>query len=118
MPFYDFHCDECGTTEAVFRKVDQRNIPEYHCSKAMTRVISKATIRPDIAPFISPASGKWINSRAQRDEDLKREGCIINEPGLKSDVQRRASELQEAHAESCVAHIDQTVSALHAAGHI
>ena len=81
MPFYDFRCNVCGNTLPVFRKVDQRNIEEYHCAEAMTRVISAPSLRPEIAPYVSPASGKLISSRVQRNEDLKREGCIENEPG-------------------------------------
>lgn len=118
MPFYDFRCNVCGNTLPVFRKVDQRNIEEYHCAEAMTRVISAPSIRPEITPYVSPASGKLISSRVQRNEDLKREGCIENEPGLRQYLEKRKVELADKAFAPIAHHIDQTASALHAAGHI
>ena len=118
MPFYDFKCNVCGDTMPHFRKVEQRNIEEYHCSAAMTRVISAPSILPDIPSYVSPASGKMINSRAQRREDLQREGCIAYEPGLKEHIAKRAESEREKSLIPINKTIDQTVSALHAAGHI
>lgn len=118
MPYYDFRCNVCGETMPHFRKIPQRDIPEYHCAEAMTRVISAPSIRPDIAPYISPASGKLITSRVQRQNDLAREGCIINEPGLKADIISRGAAAKERAFAPIETHIDQTVAALHAAGHV
>jgi putative FmdB family regulatory protein len=115
MPFYEYHCNECGQTFDAFRKMEQRAIPEYHCAKEATRIISRATIRGEIEPYISPASGRLISSRYQRDEDLRREGAILNEPGLKQDIERRAVELREKTFEPIDKTIDDTVSAMHAA---
>jgi hypothetical protein len=98
-----------------FRKIDQRDIPEYHCSEAMTRIISAPAVQVDIPAYISPASGKWINSRAQRREDLRREGCIENEPGLKEHIAACAASEREKSFQVIDKHIDQTVSEMHAA---
>ena len=118
MPLYDFRCNVCATTLPIFRKIEQRDIEAYHCCQAMTRVIAAPAIRPEIAPYISPASGKLINSRVQRTDDLRREGCIEYEPGLKEYIARRKeSETEKAFA-PIANHIDQTVGELSAAGHI
>lgn len=118
MPFYDFCCPSCSHTEAHFRKIEQRNIAPYHCAAEMQRVITAPAIRPDISAYISPASGQWVNSRAQRREDLLREGCIENEPGLKAHIAARAASEQEKVMQTVSSTIDQTISELHAAGHI
>lgn len=116
MPFYDFRCPSCGHKEAHFRKIEQRDILPYHCAETMERVISAPAIRPDIQAYVSPASGKVVNSREQRREDLKREGCIENEPGLKEYIKSRALSEQEKIMAPVSATIDQTVSEMHAAG--
>ena len=54
----------------------------------MNRVISAPYIAPDITPYVSPGSGKVINSRTQQEYDLKATNSIINEPGLDKDIAR------------------------------
>lgn len=118
MPFYDFRCNVCGDKMPLFRKIPQRDIEAYHCDEAMTRVISAPAIQVDIPAYVSPASGKWINSRAQRKEDLLREGCVENEPGLKEYVASRAEAEKEKSLAVLDRAIDETASALHAANKI
>lgn len=96
MPLYEIHCGECGATDTMFRHVDQRNDTPEHCGKQMQRVITAANVRPDIQPYQSPIDGRPVNSRRQRLEDLKRNGCRPWE-GL---------EAEKAHAASCKASED------------
>lgn len=37
---------------------------------------SGVSLWSEIEPYQSPASGKWITSRRERREDLKRTGCV------------------------------------------
>jgi len=48
--------------------------PECCGTRTEKRIFSAPVGIPDIAPYESPASGKWIASRAQRREDFKRTG--------------------------------------------
>ena len=118
MPYYSYRCNECGTPEDHFRKMEQRDSLPFHCHKEMERIFSPVHIRGDIQPYRSPIDGTWIESRRQRDEILAREGCIINEPGVKQDIERRSIELKSEVTRAAEKTIDQTVSELHAAGHI
>ena len=118
MPYYDFHCDQCHHEQTSYRKISERDLPSYHCGQQLRRVISAPAIRPDIQSYISPASGKLISSRAQRVEDMAREGCIPNEPGIKEHIASRAESVREKAFAPLAASIDQTVSALCASGHI
>lgn len=43
-------------------------------------VVAVPYITPDIAPYKSVASGKWIDGRTAQREDLKREGCRLVDP--------------------------------------
>lgn len=116
MPYYDYRCRVCAKTEAHYQKIIDRDLPQYHCGTDMTRVITAAAIRPDIQAYVSPASGKLINSRAQRSEDMRREGCIENEPGVRQWVeQNRLSDIEKS-LKSVDAGIDATVSAMHSSG--
>lgn len=82
----------------------------------MQRIITAPMVQVDIPAYVSPASGQWINSRAQRREDLRREGCIENEPGLKEHIAQVASDKREALAKTLDATVDRTVSEMHASG--
>ena len=118
MPYYDFRCRECHKSESHYRKIDGRNDPQLHCATPMQRVISSAALRLELQAYVSPASGKLISSRAQRREDLLREGCVEYEPGLKEHIAKNKLEQDEKNFLPVAAAIDQTVSSLHASGHI
>lgn len=89
-----------------------------HCSNPMQRIISAPFIRAEIDSFVSPASGKVINSRAQRREDMLQTGSIDNEPGMREHVEANRLGHIEKNIRACEASIDQTVSDLQASGHI
>lgn len=114
MPFYDFRCIVCGETMPHYRKIADRDDPEEHCGHQMTRIISAPALRLEIPAYVSPASGKWINSRAQRREDLKREDCIEYEPGLKEHIAKVKIERQQEIFKGVEKTIDETVSSMHA----
>jgi hypothetical protein len=118
MPYYEFHCDACQSEETHYRKIVERDVLVLHCDKPMRRIISAPALRPEIQPYISPASGKLISSREQRKEDLAREGCIANEPGLKEHIVKQAQYAKEKAFVPLEKSIDQTVSDLYASGHI
>lgn len=55
--------------------------------------------------YTSPVDGRVIRSKAEREDDLRRNGCIEYDPGMKQDAARRR---QEADA-AIDAGIDRTV---------
>jgi hypothetical protein len=40
------------------------------------------TIISDISPYLSPIDGRVVNSRSDRRDDLKRNGCVEYEPSI------------------------------------
>jgi hypothetical protein len=99
MPLYTMKCPDCGNTESIFRKIDQRNDPlmcyalrdlhddeewdggaEPECHTRMERIIEAPMVAPDIGPYqavaIDVATGKppVINSRSAHRDFLKRNG--------------------------------------------
>jgi hypothetical protein len=48
--------------------------------------IAVPMIQSDYPPYFSIASGKWVDGKSDRREDLKRTGCIPAEPKPKKDM--------------------------------
>jgi hypothetical protein len=76
MPCYEALCHVCGKVQDYYRPAsDYLNTP-YCCGKKTEKVILTAPYGVvDIPAYQSPISGKWINSRRERTEDLKRNDC-------------------------------------------
>src|SRR4051812_27230138 len=90
MPLYQTKCEDCDWQTPVWRRVADRNsLPACEkCNGTLMRIISAPFIAPDIPPYISPATGKIINSRPQMEDDLSRSGHIMREPGIEKDIAR------------------------------
>lgn len=110
MPLYATRCKSCKADSAVFRRVAERDrLPTCDCGGKVERIISAPYVRGDITPFVSPATGRVINSRAQMQYDLDVSGKMIDEPGLSKDIARRKDEKREEIFAPVAAGIDQTV---------
>jgi len=78
----------------------------------MQRVLCAPTIVGELVPYVSPASGKWVNSRSQQKEDLARSGAILAEPGLAQDIARKRAAIEEKKFEPLSKAVDETVARL------
>lgn len=97
MPLYEAKCLECGEKVSFFRRVDSRDdVPHCaRCNGLVERVLAAPAVRSEISPYISPATGQVIDSRAKRREDLLRSGSVEWEPGIREDIQKRRESLKE-----------------------
>lgn len=95
MPFYTYKCPACALVfSAVMPIALRRTVRCVKCRILGEIQIQPTAVRTDIAEaFESPATGKWITSRAQLNEDLQRSGCHIWEAGEQKDTARRRQEL-------------------------
>lgn len=102
MPVYSYACPTCGATSDAYRKVDDR----HDCPRCLTPAcyngrmqlrIMPTFVRPDIEPYESPIDGRVINSRVQRAEDLKRNGC---RPYEGREQEQKEVDRQRAYAEA------------------
>lgn len=82
------------------------------------RVLAAPAVRADIEPYISPATGKIINSRSQRKDDLKASGSIEWEPGLRPYVERRRQEAIREDEVKIEKTVDEIVTAMNVAGRL
>ena len=96
MPIYIWECRKCGRRDEGFRTVDERHDSEWCHGARMSIVICAPAVQADLPGYVSPATGKWIEGRAARREDLKASGCRPWE-GLaeeKREASKRAHEIE------------------------
>lgn len=75
MPTYEWSCPTCGRREEGFRTVAERHDSPTCHGQRMGIVISVAGVQADLPGYQSPTTGRWIEGRAARRDDLKRSGA-------------------------------------------
>ena len=97
MPTYSAKCTACQHKFDIFRRISDRNVPANcgKCGAVAERIIDKARVVADYAPYNCPITGDLISGRRQHEENLKKHGCRVYEPGELED-HRRFKAAQEA----------------------
>lgn len=76
MPLYDARC-ECGAVKEILRTYAERDVPEpCECGQQMKRVWLPSRVMRDIEGYVSPIDGKWVGSRSEHREHMKKHGVI------------------------------------------
>lgn len=108
MPCYESECLKCGARHEYVRPAAMYLDTPMCCGqKTEKRIFSAPMGIVDIPAYESPASGKWITSRAQRREDFKRTGTRPWE-GREQEQKEAARQKQYDEAKSDAA-LDHTV---------
>jgi hypothetical protein len=77
MPLYDAKCPSCSAVVEILRSYERRDDPETcACGAAMVRTFMPPNVMRDIAGYESPIDGKWIGTRSQHRDHMKRHGVI------------------------------------------
>ena len=73
---YESICRQCGKVHEYIKPAAQCYETPECCGQKTEKVILTAPYGVvDIPAYQSPVSGRWINSRRERNEDLKRNDC-------------------------------------------
>ncbi len=75
MPFYSYNCKRCDKMDSAYRSVSERHNGPECCHQQMMMVIVAPQVATDLPGYESPVTGKWIEGRSARREDLRRTGC-------------------------------------------
>lgn len=68
---YDFECKHCGTSEERFIPMSERDEQKCsQCGNSLSRLLV-AKPEPAFTPHFSSALGIYVESRKQRDNELK-----------------------------------------------
>jgi hypothetical protein len=75
-------------------------------------VLEAPAVVPDIPAYTSPVDGRLIEGRRAREEDLKRNGCVPWEPGMRQDVERKQRELERETDRMVDSFVEEAVTQL------
>ena len=89
MPLYEFKCLRGHNFDRFLRLTEYDSAQECACGSAAVRQISMVMVAPDLPGYESPASGKWIQGRRQREDDLRRTNSRPYELGERTDMEKR-----------------------------
>lgn len=112
MPLYEYRCLGGHVFNQVC-KVDDRLGP-FNCplcgQKGEKVILHAPRVFGDYEGYASPASGRWIEGRRQREEDLRRTGCRPYEAGEREHAQKVAAAKDRALDREIDAVVEQTLS--------
>ena len=91
MPTYVFKCPACGTGFERILRLAEYDSPQQcpECAAVAERQICAPAVRGDYPPYECPVTGRIIEGRRAHEENLKRHGCRVLEPGETSEASRR-----------------------------
>ena len=92
MPTYVFKCPFCRTQfERILRLADYDKPQNCSCGETAERQICAPAVRGDYPPYECPVTGQIIEGRRAHEENLRRHGCRVLEPGEDREASRRAA---------------------------
>ena len=94
MPIYDYRCPNGHEFDAVAPMSESGQPRTCRCGAVAGRIIKPVRVFGDIEPYISPASGKLITSKAERREDFRRTGTREYELGEREQMLARKKDLE------------------------
>lgn len=80
---YLYKCPVCGGKREVMLKIAELDspVPCLHDDFPMNRQVTAPYVQGDLQGYDCPVSGKWIEGRKAHEDNLKRTGCRLLEPG-------------------------------------
>lgn len=107
MPVYEYRCPQGHTFERLLPIARYREDQRCPCGSPAEKVILHAPrVFSDFEGYESPASGKWIEGRRARMEDMKATGCHPYEVG---EAQQAAASAAREYERKLDASVDEAV---------
>lgn len=98
MPIYESICFRCGKAHEYYQTAENcYKTPDCCGVPTEKRILTAPFGQVDIPAYVSPVSGKWINSRRERTEDLKRTN---SRPWEGMEQEQKESDRQKAYQEA------------------
>lgn len=101
MPVYLYRCPTCSAQRDILKKLVELDRTEncLRCGFAMNRQVVAPMIRPDYEAYDCPITGKRIEGRVAHEENLRKHGCRVLEPGESQAAVEHAKARDEAFFE-------------------
>jgi hypothetical protein len=75
LPFYSYHCKRCDAAHDAYKHISERHDGPMCCEEQAQLCILPPAVQPDLPGYESPVTGKWVEGRKSRREDLRASGC-------------------------------------------
>lgn len=108
MPVYEYRCQKGHKFDRYLSMADYREPQTCDCGAEAKKIFSRPMLNLDMQPwdrYISPATGEVITSYKERNEDMKKSGCVDYEPSLKANTTKHMN-TEDAKLEKAM---DETV---------
>lgn len=116
MPTYSYQCPNCGAQfDRILRLIDYDLPQNCSCGAPAEKVICAPAIRADYAGYNCPVTGNWIEGKRAHEENLRRHGCRVLEPGEVEASRRSLADSEAALEKSIDSAADQFIAGLPAA---
>ena len=113
MPLYTYKCRVSGETFDRIAPMAASADPRIcACGAVGDRVISPTRINKDYEDYTCPVTGKLISGRVAHEENLKRTGSRVFEPGEKDAMMRRKAAEEAAFDKKIEDSVEQAIDAL------
>jgi putative FmdB family regulatory protein len=111
MPLYEYHCAQCKVKKEAFRTLSEYDKAENcdACEIPMERILCAPAVIPDTPGYQSPISGKWVEGRVARREDLHKNHCRPWE-GMEQE-NKEAKRIKDCDDKAFDKKIDESLSA-------
>lgn len=107
MPLYTYKCSQCRKSlDRIVPLKEYDSLQYCDCGDLLQKIITPVAIRGDYPGYSCPVTDKWIEGKTAHEENLKRQGCRVYEPGELAQFKRRKSDQEAAFDKS----VDSTVS--------
>lgn len=114
MPLYTYKCG-CGHKSTRFSSIKnyQSTLECGLCGGMAERFIDAAPmVKGDYPGYSCPISGAWIEGRKAHEENLKKHGCRVFEPGETQEMMARKKASEEAFEASVEATAEEFIANL------
>lgn len=110
MPLYEYKCQAGHRFDAFLKLADYDKPQTCKCGAEATKLLSAPMFSVDFPAYQSPTTGKWITSRTERREDLKRSNCVEYEPSMVQEQERRIAREEAELDRKVEEHVEETLS--------
>lgn len=109
MPVYSYKCPLCQKSFDRFLRLVDYDMPQTcDCGAQAVKQLAAPAVCGDYAGYSCPVTGQWIEGRRAHEENLRRHGCRVLEPG-ETEAARRNHAAAEAEFDR---QIEQTAEQL------
>lgn len=113
MPVYEYLCASRHVTEEYHPFAESGLPARCHCGLVAERaILTPPRVFRDLEGYESPATGRWIEGRRARLEDLRRSGCRPYEEGERQQAIARREQAERKLDQEVDAAVDRTLADL------